>query len=98
MLLDDARETIHEINEVDIVFLDPFSPKVCPELWEEEFIKNISRKMKPGAVLTTYSCARIVRDNLKKAGLTVTDGPRIGRRGPSSVAKKIQRLPCLGSL
>lgn len=85
----DARKTINEVPGLfDVVFLDPFTPRTCPELWEENFIKDIAKKMKPGAVIATYSCARIVRDNLKKAGLTVYEGPRVGRMAPSTYAIK----------
>ena len=51
-----------------------------------EFFKEIKRLMNPGAILTTYSCARIVRDNMKAVGLTVEDGPVLGRRGPATIA------------
>ncbi|MBT4174577.1 hypothetical protein HOE07_02795 [archaeon] len=89
LILGDARQTIKEIkDQFDIVFLDPFSPKKCPELWEVEFFKEIFNKMKPDSILTTYSCARIVRDNLQKAGFQVKDGPCVGRRAPSTIAIK----------
>ncbi len=87
ILLGDARETIKKIDEkFDAVLMDPFSPKKCPELWTLEFISEIAKRMKPGAVLTTYSYARAVRENLKSAGLIVTDGPVIGRRSPATIA------------
>ena len=85
----DAREAVNEINgEFEIVFLDPFSPKKCPELWEEQFIADIGKKCSVGCVLTTYSCARIARDNLQKAGFDVKDGPVVGRRAPSTIGVK----------
>lgn len=86
----DARETIKEIksSSFDVVFLDPFSPQKCPELWTKEFFDNIYRVMKPGGMLATYSCARMVRENLKAAGFSVRDGPIVGRRGPATVAEK----------
>ena len=91
--LDDARVFVKQLQKThpayfDAVFLDPFSPKACPELWTEEFFKDIFICMKPHGVLTTYSCARIVRDNLRKVGFTVKDGPCIGRRAPSTTAVK----------
>lgn len=87
VLLGDARETIKQVTEkVDTVFFDPFSPKVCPELWTKQFFQDVKNTMKPGAILTTYSCARIVRDNMKAVGFTVEDGPVLGRRGPATIA------------
>lgn len=90
LLIGDARETIQNINEgdFDLIFLDPFSTKKCPELWTEDFIKNISKLAKKGAYLTTYSCAAFVRRNLQSAGFNVFDGPAVGRRAPSTIAIK----------
>jgi len=89
LIMKDALASIKDINQqVDAVFLDPFSPKKCPELWTKEFFKDIAKIMKPGARLATYSCARVVRENLKEVGLVVEDGPSIGRRAPSTVAIK----------
>lgn len=84
----DALETIKGLEEFDIVFHDPFSPKKHPELWSEEFFKEIFKKLKPGGVLLTYSCAKWVRENLKEAGFTVEDGPSVGRKAPSTMAIK----------
>ena len=87
IILGDARKTIKSINEkFDAVFLDPFSPPKCPELWTYEFFAEIAKRMKKGSVLTTYSCARIARESLRKAGFSVEDGPVIGRRSPSTLA------------
>ncbi len=70
------------------MFLDPFSPKKCLQLWTKEFFDNIHRVMKKKSRLATYSCARIVRDNLKSAGFMIQDGPKLWRRGPSTIAIK----------
>lgn len=89
LIVDDARISIktlkQESEKFDIVFLDPFSPKKCPELWTKEFFEDITILMKKGSILTTYSCARNVRENLISAGLNVKDGPCIGRRAPSTI-------------
>ena len=88
--LADARKSILAVKETefDVVFHDPFSPKKCPELWTKEFFKEVYLRMKTCGILTTYSCARVVRDNLVNAGFAVSDGPSVGRRAPSTVAKK----------
>lgn len=75
-------------ENADVVFFDPFSPKKVPHMWTAEFLKDVYDKMNKNAVLTTYSCARVVRDNMKSAGFKVTDGPIIGRRSPSTIAIK----------
>ena len=87
IIIGDAGETIKNLNQkFDAVFLDPFSPKKCPELWTEKFFKDIRKLMKQNSVLTTYSCAKIIRNNLVNAGFNVKDGPSIGRRAPSTIA------------
>ena len=89
LLIGDATKTIKNVEErVDLVFFDPFSPKKCPELWTKEFFKDVHATMKKGAKLATYSCARLVRDNMKAFGFEVIDGPKIHRRGPSTIAIK----------
>ena len=89
LLLGDARETIHEINEkIDAVFFDPFSPKKCPELWTLEFFKDVFKTMKPGSILATYSCATHVRQKMRETGFEVKDGPIFGRKSPSTLGVK----------
>jgi len=86
MLFGDARETIMDVPErADYVFFDPFSPARVPELWTREFFLAIRDKMSQGGKLSTYSCARWVRDNMRAAGFIVSDGPVLGRRGPSTI-------------
>ena len=87
IFLGDARAEIRKMREkADAVFFDPFSPQKAPWMWEEEFFSDISKKMRKGAVLATYSYAKAARNNLKSAGFEVKDGPVIGRRSPSTIA------------
>lgn len=92
LLMDDARETIKTINpatlQFDAVFLDPFSPKKCPELWTKEFLSGIKERMKAGAIMATYSCATEVRQNMRDIGFTVKNGVVFGRKAPSTLAIK----------
>lgn len=91
LVMGDALETIKELDNdsFDVVFLDPFSPKRCPELWTEEFFVEIYRVLRKGGMVATYSCAGIVRRNFKSAGFNVEDGPVVGRRSPGTIAKKV---------
>ena len=90
VLLGDARERSKELPNdfFDAVFFDPFSPKTAPDMWTVEFFEQMYRVMKSTAVLATYSCARMARDNMSKAGLMYDDGPILGRRGPGTIATK----------
>jgi tRNA U34 5-methylaminomethyl-2-thiouridine-forming methyltransferase MnmC len=90
LLVCDALDSVKKIkNKFDIIFLDPFSPKKNPELWTEEFFKQLRKLIKPDGILTTYSCAGQVRRNLKAAGFQVKDGPCVGRRSPSTIAAPV---------
>ena len=91
LYLDDLRNQIPnlEANSVDMCFFDPFSPKKAPDLWTREIFAHIYRALKPGGTLTTYSCARKARDAMREAGFRVEDGPTVGRRSPSTIAKKL---------
>ncbi|MEA2097358.1 MAG: MnmC family methyltransferase [Candidatus Cloacimonadota bacterium] len=86
----DALKKIDELpNEIfDRVFFDPFSPKKQPEMWSEEIFRKIYNKMKNGAKLSTYSCAKQIRRNMISAGFKVMDGPIVGRRSPATIAFK----------
>jgi len=87
LLVCDALESVKNIKlKFDIIFHDPFSPKKNPELWTEDFFKELRKHIKKDGILTTYSCAGIVRRNLKAAGFEVKDGPCVGRRSPSTLA------------
>jgi tRNA U34 5-methylaminomethyl-2-thiouridine-forming methyltransferase MnmC len=89
-LIGDAQHTILQIpsNSCDALFWDPFSPKECPQLWTEKEFSQGFRILKSGGRLSTYSCARIVRENMKSAGFTVFDGPVVGRRSPATIGVK----------
>lgn len=89
IIIGDALQTIKQVTgEFDAVFFDPFSPKKCPALWTETLFRDMYQRMKKDGRLATYSCARVVRDNMKTAGFTVFDGPKLWRRGPSTIGIK----------
>lgn len=90
VLLGDANETTKQLaeNHFDAIFFDPFSPKRAPHMWQVPLFEQMWRVMKPTGLLATYSCARMARDNMAKAGLMYDDGPIWGRRGPGTIATK----------
>ena len=70
----DARQKIYEIQSsqrFDLILLDPFSPQKCPELWSEEFISLLARRLSAKGRLITYSTAASIRASLKRAGLKI---------------------------
>ncbi|HIJ10738.1 TPA: hypothetical protein HA278_01645 [Candidatus Woesearchaeota archaeon] len=89
VLLGDAKEVVKELQgEFDAIFFDPFSPKTAPDMWTHKMFSHMYRVLHSKGVLATYSCARVGRENMSKAGLLYDDGPIVGRRGPGTVASK----------
>jgi chorismate dehydratase len=90
ILLGDAREVVKKLQNgyFDAIFYDPFSPKTAPEMWEVNLFKEMCRVIKDTGVLATYSCARVVRENMATAGFFYDEGPVVGRRGPGTIATK----------
>ncbi|MEH1923797.1 tRNA (5-methylaminomethyl-2-thiouridine)(34)-methyltransferase MnmD [Nostoc sp.] len=90
LLIGDARNTIGLVHQsgfwADAIFLDPFSPPQCPQLWTVEFIKQVSLCLHPDGLLATYSCSAAVRTALLSAGLVIYSTPPVGRRSPGTMA------------
>jgi tRNA U34 5-methylaminomethyl-2-thiouridine-forming methyltransferase MnmC len=97
LALGDARATLgtDERPDFDAVFLDPFSPRRAPELWQAPFLARVARRMAPRAWLSTYSAAFGVRLALARAGLHVGRGPRVGRKGEGTLASPDLAPPAL---
>ncbi|MDI9641523.1 MnmC family methyltransferase [Geitlerinema splendidum] len=90
LLIGDARETLKQVYQqgflADAIFLDPFSPPHCPQLWTVEFLSLASQCLKPDGRLATYSCAASVRIALMQAGLKIGSTEPFGRRSPGTIA------------
>ena len=98
--LGDARKTIQQVVnqgfQADAIFLDPFSPPNCPQLWTVEFLGCLARCLSPTGRLATYSCSASVRTALMAAGLKIGATAPVGRRSPGTVASFCDRnLPPL---
>ncbi len=90
LLIGDARQQIQTLVasgfQADAIFLDPFSPPRCPQLWTVEFLTLVARCLKPDGYLATYSCAAAVRSTLQLAGLQLGATRAVGRRWPGTLA------------
>lgn len=64
----------------DWIFLDLFSPGGHPEDWHPGLLEALTAVALPGAVLTSYTCARQVRDGLASLGWKVERLRRAGIR------------------
>ena len=90
LLLGDARQTVKAVIKLDwqadAIFLDPFSPPKCPQLWSVEFINLVARCLAPSGRLATYSCSAAVRTALLTAGLNIGSIWGAGRKAPGTLA------------
>jgi tRNA U34 5-methylaminomethyl-2-thiouridine-forming methyltransferase MnmC len=84
MLWGDARARLPALLEqragqVDLVLMDAFSPRHCPELWTREFLGGLAGLLAPSGRLLTYCSAAAVRAALQQLGLhlaAITSGDR----------------------
>lgn len=88
LLVGDARQTVGQVPNdwADAIFLDPFSPQSCPELWTLEFLGRVIGALQASGHLATYSCAAAVRTALLTGGLQIGSTPGVGRKSPGTVA------------
>jgi tRNA U34 5-methylaminomethyl-2-thiouridine-forming methyltransferase MnmC len=86
----DARQTIRQVIDrefrADAIFLDPFSPLSCPQLWTVEFIDRVARCCASDGIIATYSCAAAVRTAMIQVGLSIADSIPVGRKAPGTIA------------
>lgn len=89
LLIGDARKLIQEVGKsgflADAIFLDPFSPPHCPQLWTVEFIQKLTQCLHRDGLLATYSCAAAVRTALLAAKLIIGSTTPVGRRTPGTI-------------
>jgi len=70
----------------DIVFWDPFSPKVNPDLWTIATFAAVRRVANARCTLYTYSASTAVRCALLLAGWAVGVGESIGEKASTTAA------------
>jgi tRNA U34 5-methylaminomethyl-2-thiouridine-forming methyltransferase MnmC len=90
LYLGDAKLAVREmpLGSASVLFFDPFSLRKTPEMWEPSVFKDCFNGMCNNSLLTTYSCSRVVRENMMSAGFVVLDGPVFGRKAPGTIAIK----------
>jgi tRNA U34 5-methylaminomethyl-2-thiouridine-forming methyltransferase MnmC len=85
VLWGDARTQLPALRDelaaqVDLVLMDAFSPRRCPELWTLEFLGGLAALLKPRGRLLTYCSAAAVRAALQRLWLQLAairgSGPR----------------------
>jgi tRNA U34 5-methylaminomethyl-2-thiouridine-forming methyltransferase MnmC len=90
LICGDARQTIQQVIDrdfiADAIFLDPFSPLSCPQLWTVEFIGQVAKCCASDGMISTYSCAAAARTAMIQAGLSVANLTPVGRKAPGTIA------------
>lgn len=90
LYLGDARTTIRQLQQAsfqaDAIFLDPFSPRRCPQLWTVDFLQFVASCCATTGRLATYSCAASVRSALITVGFNIGPTPPLRGRQPGTVA------------
>jgi len=86
----DLREALaSETCCADIVFWDPFSPKVNPDLWTVAAFAAVRRVANARCTLYTYSASTAVRCALLLAGWAVGVGESIGEKATTTAAAMV---------
>jgi queuine tRNA-ribosyltransferase len=70
----------------DVVYWDPFSPRVNGTLWTVEAFSRLAARCAPGATLFTYSAATATRTALLLAGFVVGSGDASGPKVETTAA------------
>ena len=70
----------HPVQGIQIVYFDPFSPAVQPELWTSDIIAGITPFLQKNAVLTTYCCKGSFKHVLRESGFEIERLQGIGKK------------------
>jgi len=92
--LGDALDRLDaEPLRADMVYWDPFSPKVNGSLWTAGAFARLAARCAPGATLFTYSTATSTRAALLLAGFAVGQGDASGPKAETTAAALPPALP-----
>jgi len=79
--------------QVDVIFHDPFSPRVNPELWTPESFSTLYKISSNDALMTTYCAASKARAAMAVAGWFVASAPgALGKREMTVASKNRDNL------
>lgn len=91
--LGDFFENLSSTPPPDFIYYDFYSPKVVPELWNEEsFLKIIKHQGSHPLQLFTYSAATPTRLHMLLAGLYVGEGRSTGIKTETTIASNTLAL------
>jgi tRNA 5-methylaminomethyl-2-thiouridine biosynthesis bifunctional protein len=72
LLVGDVSSILKNLSaEIDVMYLDGFSPSKNPKMWDIEIFKELFRLTKEDGIFTTYSTAKFVKENAISAGFEI---------------------------
>jgi CRP-like cAMP-binding protein len=74
----------------DLIFFDPYSPKVNSEMWSVDCFRALRDRCQPVANLFTYSMATSIRAGFLVAGFFVGAGQSSGQKEQTTHASTVQ--------
>ena len=78
LYIGDAQTALRQQSlEVDSVYLDGFSPRCNPDIWDLHTLKAVARCCRRGTRLATWTVARTVREALAQCGFEVHRAPGV---------------------
>lgn len=93
LYIGNARDYIKTLEDIDIVFQDPFSSDVNTELWSYEYFNDIYKTMNKDAIITTYSIATNVRLSMSENKLFIYENTNNATRKSTLAFKTKQNYP-----
>lgn len=83
LFIDDIFNVIDNLNKFDLIFFDPFSYKVAPDFWSDDFLLKIFNLLLPKGRLTTYSGLKRVEKLAINNRFNVIKIPALGKKNHS---------------
>lgn len=89
LFIEDIFSSIPKLQKhsFDIIFFDPFSYKVAPDFWSDDFLLKIFCLLSPGGKLTTYSGLKRVEKLATENGFHIMRVPALGKKTHSLCIK-----------
>ncbi len=77
----DATDSLYQLNAtIDAWYLDGFSPRKNPDMWQLELFKQVAYLSRKGTTLSTFTAASQVSKTLKNVGFDVVKKPGFGKK------------------
>lgn len=76
----DIKICLPQFPEIDVWYLDGFSPGKNPEMWSQETLNLVKEKSFKGSSFATFSSAGFLRRNLAELGFVVEKKKGFGRK------------------